>query len=83
MACMQLSVKLQPLLSKLPLPAIPHGEHALIETLWILLASVITVPVVCSIPGGSATLGFLVSSLHAHTLVLQDQEQACVAGMVT
>ena len=54
-------MKLQNLLARLPLPDIPHGEHALIETIWILLASVVTVPIVCSLPGGSATLGFLVS----------------------
>ena len=61
LSLLQISVKLQNLASRLPLPHIPHGEHALIETIWILLASVVVVPLVCSFPGGSATLGFLVS----------------------
>ena len=60
----QASVKLQSLVDRLPLPEVPHGEHALVETIWILAASVVCVPVVCSIPGGSAVLGFLVSPLQ-------------------
>ena len=58
-------MKLQGLKDRLPLPEVPHGEHALVETIWILAASVVCVPVVCSIPGGSAVLGFLVRACHS------------------
>ncbi len=48
------------LLAHVPLPAIPHGEEGLFESIWLLLTSVITVPLVCKLPGGSPVLGFLV-----------------------
>lgn len=62
---MQLPVLFGRLLQKLPLPPIPHGTEGLIETIWLLLTSVIAVPLICKIPGGSPVLGFLVSSCHS------------------
>lgn len=48
------------LFKALPLPEVPIHEHALMETVWLLLTSVIMVPLICKLPGGSAVLGFLV-----------------------
>ena len=57
-------------LKQLPWPEIPHGEEGLIESVWLLLTSVVTVPLVCKLPGGSPVLGFLVrpgsSGIHAN-----------------
>ncbi|KAI3432210.1 hypothetical protein D9Q98_003772 [Chlorella vulgaris] len=47
------------LVSRLPFPHIHEGEKGLLETIWLLLASVVTVPLICKIPGGSPVLGFL------------------------
>jgi monovalent cation:proton antiporter-2 (CPA2) family protein len=47
------------LASRLPLPHVHESEKGILETIWLLLASVITVPLVCKIPGGSPVLGFL------------------------
>ena len=52
-------------LKQLPWPEIPHGEEGLIESVWLLLTSVVTVPLVCKLPGGSPVLGFLVRSPSA------------------
>lgn len=46
--------------SRLPLPHIHESEKGLLETIWLLLASVVAVPLICKIPGGSPVLGFLV-----------------------
>lgn len=59
--------------SKLPLPHIHDSEKGLLETIWLLLASVVMVPLICKIPGGSPVLGFLVGlgtvdSLHSRWL---------------
>ena len=61
---MQLPVLFGTLVKKLPLPPIPHGTEGLIETIWLLLTSVIAVPLISKIPGGSPVLGFLVSSCY-------------------
>ena len=53
-------LKVASLLDRIPFPEVPHGEEGLIETLWLLLTSVIAVPLVCKLPGGSPVLGFLV-----------------------
>ena len=45
--------------SKIPLPHVHESEAGILETIWLLLASVITVPLVCKLPGGSPVLGFL------------------------
>ena len=58
---MQVMLRTAQLINKLPLPEVPHGEEGLIETLWLLLTSVLAVPLVCKLPGGSPVLGFLVS----------------------
>jgi hypothetical protein len=49
--------------SKLPFPHIHDSEKGLLETIWLLLASVVMVPLICKIPGGSPVLGFLVRQL--------------------
>lgn len=58
---LQVMLKLAAGIGRLPFPEVPHGEEGLIETLWLLLTSVIAVPLVCKLPGGSPVLGFLVS----------------------
>lgn len=45
--------------AKIPLPHVHESEAGILETIWLLLASVITVPLVCKLPGGSPVLGFL------------------------
>ena len=57
---MQLTHLVSAVAAHVPLPAIPHGEEGLLESIWLLLTSVITVPLVCKLPGGSPVLGFLV-----------------------
>ncbi|KAL4445002.1 hypothetical protein ABPG77_004052, partial [Micractinium sp. CCAP 211/92] len=47
------------LVHRLPLPHIHESEQGLLETIWLLLASVVAVPAICKIPGGSPVLGFL------------------------
>lgn len=49
-----------PWCSQLPFPHIHDSEKGLLETIWLLLASVVMVPLICKIPGGSPVLGFLV-----------------------
>ena len=65
----QMAFFAQNLAKALPLPEIPVYEHALMETVWLLLTSVIMVPLICKLPGGSAVLGFLVRPppLSTHT----------------
>jgi hypothetical protein len=46
------------LVSRLPLPHVHESEAGILETIWLLLASVFTVPLVCKF-GGSPVLGFL------------------------
>ena len=45
-----------------------HGSEAgFIRTIWLLLMSVVMVPVVCRVlPGATPVLGFLVSQCHSH-----------------
>ena len=57
---LQVNALLKELISKLPLPPVPHGTEALIETIWLLMTSVVAVPAICRLPGGSPVLGFLV-----------------------
>ena len=47
------------LLAKVPLPHVHESEAGILETIWLLMASVIFVPLVCKLPGGSPVLGFL------------------------
>lgn len=58
---LQVPVLLKSLIGRLPLPPIPHGTEGLIETIWLLMTSVVAVPAICKLPGGSPVLGFLVS----------------------
>ena len=46
-------------LAKVPLPHVHESEAGILETIWLLMASVIFVPLVCKLPGGSPVLGFL------------------------
>ena len=62
---LQVRARLSALLSSIPWPEIPHGEEGLYESIWLLLTSVVTVPLVCKLPGGSPVLGFLVRIAHA------------------
>ncbi|BDA44544.1 probable glutathione-regulated potassium-efflux system protein KefB at C-terminar half [Coccomyxa sp. Obi] len=65
------------LLSHIPLPEIPHGEEGLFESIYLLLTSVIVVPLVCKLPGGSPVLGFLAGGalIGPHALgVIKDVE---------
>lgn len=54
---MQLLVKTA--LGRLPIPETLKHEQGLLETIWLLLTSVVVVPAVCKLPGGSPVLGFL------------------------
>lgn len=68
--------------SKLPLPHIHihDSEKGLLETIWLLLASVIAVPLICKIPGGSPVLGFLAGGafIGPYALgIIQVRPQAC------
>ena len=66
-SALQGMLKLAGAIDRLPFPEVPHGEEGLIETLWLLLTSVIAVPLVCKLPGGSPVLGFLVSITSCFT----------------
>lgn len=55
----QISNVAMAILAKVPLPHVHESEAGILETIWLLLASVITVPLVCKLPGGSPVLGFL------------------------
>lgn len=46
-------------LAKVPLPHVHESEKGILETIWLLMASVISVPIICKLPGGSPVLGFL------------------------
>lgn len=69
-SALQGMLKLAGAIDRLPFPEVPHGEEGLIETLWLLLTSVIAVPLVCKLPGGSPVLGFLVNLASCFTRVL-------------
>ena len=47
------------MLGKIPLPSTLAHEQGLLETIWLLFTSVLVVPAVCKLPGGSPVLGFL------------------------
>lgn len=53
----QLMVKT--VLGKVPIPETLKHEQGLLATIWLLLTSVVVVPAVCKLPGGSPVLGFL------------------------
>jgi len=69
----QVMLKTAAFLDRLPFPEVPHGEEGLIETIWLLLTSVIAVPLVCKLPGGSPVLGFLVRLFFRFTCTHWDQ----------
>ena len=45
------------LISKLPLPDVPHGTEGLIQTIWLLMTATMAVPLICKLPGGSPCPG--------------------------
>ncbi|KAA6420736.1 MAG: K(+) efflux antiporter chloroplastic-like [Trebouxia sp. A1-2] len=70
-------VLLRSLINKLPLPPVPHGTEGIIETIWLLMTSVVAVPAICKLPGGSPVLGFLAGGalIGPHALgIIQDVE---------
>ncbi|KAL0018096.1 hypothetical protein WJX77_002629 [Trebouxia sp. C0004] len=74
---LKVPVLLRSLVNKLPLPEIPHGTEGLIETIWLLMTSVVAVPAICKLPGGSPVLGFLAGGalIGPHALgIIQDVE---------
>ena len=58
-SCAQLQLLLKSMLGKIPLPSTLAHEQGLLETIWLLFTSVLVVPAVCKLPGGSPVLGFL------------------------
>ncbi|KAK9806323.1 hypothetical protein WJX72_010305 [[Myrmecia] bisecta] len=65
------------IVARLPLPELPEGEKGLLDVVWLLLTSVIAVPLVTMIPGGSAVLGFLAGGaiIGPHALgIIRDVE---------
>lgn len=51
------------------------AEQGLLETIWLLLTSIICVPAVCKfIPGGSPVLGYLVGGGSLRINSNQDQQ---------
>lgn len=55
----QVQLMVQRVLNKIPIPETLKHEQGLLATIWLLLTSVVVVPAVCKIPGGSPVLGFL------------------------
>ncbi|KAL1818573.1 hypothetical protein ACET3Z_013442 [Daucus carota] len=59
----KLPKKMKKLLDKLPHQEINEEEASLFDMLWLLLASVIFVPLFQKIPGGSPVLGYLTAGI--------------------
>ncbi|KAK1364441.1 K(+) efflux antiporter 2, chloroplastic-like [Heracleum sosnowskyi] len=59
----KVSKRIQNLLEKLPRQEINEEEASLFDMLWLLLASVIFVPLFQKIPGGSPVLGYLTAGI--------------------
>ncbi|KAL8119141.1 K(+) efflux antiporter 2, chloroplastic-like isoform X2 [Apium graveolens] len=59
----KVSKRIQNLLKKLPRQEINEEEASLFDMLWLLLASVIFVPLFQKIPGGSPVLGYLTAGI--------------------
>nr|GMD62360.1 K(+) efflux antiporter 2, chloroplastic [Ipomoea batatas] len=59
----KLPKKIKKLLEKLPHQEINEEEASLLDMLWLLLASVIFVPVFQKLPGGSPVLGYLTAGI--------------------
>jgi monovalent cation:proton antiporter-2 (CPA2) family protein len=55
--------RVQKLIEKLPHQELNEEETSLFDVLWLLLASVIFVPLVQKIPGGSPVLGYLAAGV--------------------
>ncbi|CAN1131404.1 K(+) efflux antiporter 2, chloroplastic [Linum perenne] len=59
----KLSKKVKQLLAKIPHQEIKEEEASLFDMLWLLLASVVFVPIFQKIPGGSPVLGYLAAGI--------------------
>lgn len=55
--------RVKKLIEKLPYQELNEEETSLFDVLWLLLASVIFVPIVSKIPGGSPVLGYLAAGV--------------------
>ncbi|CAK9206216.1 unnamed protein product [Sphagnum troendelagicum] len=65
--------RLKKLIAKLPQQEVNEEEASLFDVLWLLLASVIFVPIFQKIPGGSPVLGYLAAGVLIGPL----KEAAC------
>ncbi|GAV76468.1 Na_H_Exchanger domain-containing protein/TrkA_N domain-containing protein [Cephalotus follicularis] len=59
----KLPKRIKKLLAKLPHQEVNEEEASLFDVLWLLLASVIFVPIFQKIPGGSPVLGYLAAGI--------------------
>ncbi|KAI4364744.1 hypothetical protein MLD38_020799 [Melastoma candidum] len=59
----RLPKRIKKLMAMLPQPEVNEEEASLLDMLWLLLASVVFVPVFQKIPGGSPVLGYLAAGI--------------------
>ncbi|VFR03669.1 unnamed protein product [Cuscuta campestris] len=59
----KLPYKIKKLINKLPHQEINEEEASLLDVIWLLLASVVFVPLFQKIPGGSPVLGYLAAGI--------------------
>ncbi|CAH9098113.1 unnamed protein product [Cuscuta epithymum] len=59
----KLPQKIKKLINKLPQQEINEEEASLLDVIWLLLASVVFVPLFQKIPGGSPVLGYLAAGI--------------------
>nr|GMD34760.1 K(+) efflux antiporter 2, chloroplastic [Ipomoea batatas] len=59
----KLPLKIKKLMDKLPHQEVNEEEASLLDMLWLLLASVVFVPLFQKIPGGSPVLGYLAAGI--------------------
>ncbi|BFI28459.1 K+:H+ antiporter [Marchantia polymorpha subsp. ruderalis] len=66
----KLTNRVKEMVDKIPSQEVNEEERSLFDVLWLLLASVIFVPLFMKIPGGSPVLGYLVAGvlIGPHTL---------------
>ena len=77
--CAQLQLLVKGVLGKIPLPSTLAHEEGLLETIWLLFTSVLVVPAVCKLPGGSPVLGFLAGGalIGPHALGEPQTQTSC------
>ncbi|KAL2643074.1 hypothetical protein R1flu_010661 [Riccia fluitans] len=66
----KLTSRVKEIVDKLPAQEVNEEERSLFDVLWLLLASVVFVPLFMKLPGGSPVLGYLVAGvlIGPHTL---------------